>query len=95
MIKMTIAAATAFTIAGAATTYAAALPRSPLVAKAGNGLVEHVDRRKVCEWRHGEKHCWWVGHRDWDDHRWKRWQRDHWRKGWFYLDGPGLSINVR
>lgn len=83
------------------TTVAAPAFALPDVAGAGVGItngsgvsVQKVDRRRVCEMRHGDRHCWWVGERDWDDRRWRRWHRDHWREGFFW-DSPGVSVHIR
>lgn len=75
---------------------AAAVTVSPRAAGIhdGTSAIQKVDRRRVCEMRRGERHCWWVGRRDWDDRRWDRWHRDNWRSGWFW-DGPGVSVRVR
>lgn len=89
-LLMTAFAAPAFALPAA--------PRSGAGLEAGNSAgtsaIQKVDRRRVCEWRHGNRHCWWVGGRDWDDRRWSNWRRDNWRQG-FFFDGPGVSVRVR
>lgn len=94
MIKFAFTTATLMLASTAIASAAMPTPTTRgLAAKAP--MVHNVDRRRVCEWRHGHRHCWWVGHRDWDDGRWERWHRENWRNGWFYLNTPGVSVRVR
>ena len=74
--------------------FAVTAPRASGITDGGGGAIVNVGRRRVCEWRRGNKVCWWVGHRDWDDRRGGSWRRDHWRKGYFF-DGPGVSVRIR
>ena len=82
--------APAFALPGAPRTSAGLETGGPGAASA----IQKVDRRRVCERRHGSRHCWWVGGRDWDERRWSNWRRDNWRQG-FFFDGPGVSVRVR
>jgi len=52
-----------------------AAPASPFAFKAGDGanLVQQIRRVRVCEFRHGKRHCWWKVEKR---HK-KRW---YWRK---------------